>query len=207
MSRLLLAKAARVCGWHDCDEWPELVTARELATLQDDSDLERILPPQGAGLLPERPRYAAARGGYSTSAPALVPAYNAVMVRGLLAGVELSPMLAAWLDAHAPQESTPQDAPALAETSPSKPETRQTEINRWLRDTWEAEGRPGGAAFFRKLKGYKCKPGSPIIEWYQAGKDAGIGYETSAGARDNLSKKAIQNKVSKWRNPAAPSNP
>jgi len=126
MSRLLLAKAARVCGWPPerwRDGWPDLLTARELAKLQGDPDVEAIMPPQGAGLLPERPRYAAsrggmfdpitgARGGYRLSdAPKVVPAYDAAIVRPLLAGVDLSPLLAAWLDARAPEQ-----APALAES-------------------------------------------------------------------------------------------
>lgn len=90
---------------------------------------------------------------------------------------------------------------------PAKPEPRQTEINRWLRDTWEAEGRPGGAAFFRKLKAYKGKPGSPIREWWQAGERAGIEYETSAGARKEWTVKTLQNKISKWKQTAAPDKP
>jgi hypothetical protein len=129
MSRLLLAKAARVCGWDGCDEWPELLSAREVAKLQGDPDVEAIMPPQGAGLMPERPRYAVSRAGMydpvtgarsvyrSSDAHRMVPAYDAAMVRGLLAGVELSPMLAAWLDTHAPQ-----GAPALAEPQ-GKPST------------------------------------------------------------------------------------
>jgi len=126
MSRLLLAKAARVCGWPPerwQDGWPDLLTARELAKLQGDPDVEAIMPPQGAGLLPERPRYAAsrggmfdpitgARGGYRLSdAPSMSPAYHAAMVRPLLAGVDLSPLLTDWLNAHAPEQ-----APALAES-------------------------------------------------------------------------------------------
>jgi len=102
-------------------------------------------------------------------------------------------------------DGLPEDEPAPAE-SPSKPEPRQTEINRWLRDTWEAENCPGGAEFFLRLKRYKGKPGSPIREWHQSGKDAGIDYEISTGVRDSFTRKSLQNKVSEWKQAAAASD-
>jgi len=213
MSRLLLAKAARLLG-RELTAWPALLSDYELAVLEAEDtqvnpcDIVNLLiadPPNISGYMVPRfwslffdgrwidfrkeepPRPLFTRDDYRQW-----PARD----------WEPSPLIAAWFDAH---------APALAETSPPKPEARQTEINRWLRVTWEAEDRPGGAAFFRKLRGYKRKPGSPIIEWYQAGKDAGIEYETSAGARGELSIHTIQNKVSEWKGElkqtAAPSNP
>lgn len=134
-----------------------------------------------------------------------LPAYRAESYRQWAArDWPPAPMMAAWLGqdeaAAVPQEG--QEKP-----KPAKPEPRQTEINRWLRDTWEAEGRPGGAAFFRKLKAYKGKPGSPIMEWWGAGGKAGIRYETSAGARKEWTVKTLRNKISKWRQAAAPDKP
>lgn len=105
------------------------------------------------------------------------------------------------------EPAPPQDQADNPEARPAKDEPRQTEINRWLRDTWEAEGRPGGAAFFRLLKKYQRQPGSPIREWWQAGGKAGFEYETSAGSRKKWTRKNIQNKASAWKKTAASDNP
>ena len=122
----------------------------------------------------------------------------------IMGRVPTMPLLAAWLGqdeaAAMPPEGQEKPEPAIREP-------RQTEINRWLRDTWDAEGRPEGAAFFLKLRAYKWKPGSPIREWWQAGKVAGIEYETSVGARKALKRKRIQNKVCEFKQTAAPDKP
>lgn len=76
---------------------------------------------------------------------------------------------------------------------------RETEINRWLRETWETEGKPAGAAFFLALKKYQGKKGSPIKEWYPAGEDAGIKWRTSNGASGEWKRKTIQTIASEFR--------
>ena len=70
----------------------------------------------------------------------------------------------------------------------------------WLRETWINEGNPGGTAFFTKLKKYVNQKGSPIVEHYSAGKDAGFRWETSAGTTGRMTKKTISNKVSIFNN-------
>lgn len=89
--------------------------------------------------------------------------------------------------------------PVVDAISSTKPERRETEINRWLRETWESEGKPTGGPFFRALKKHQGKLGSPIVEWYGAGKDAGIKWETSGGATGEWSKHTIETRISEYR--------
>ena len=81
-----------------------------------------------------------------------------------------------------------------------KVESKERELVAWLRVTWINESEPGGTAFFTKLKKYVNQKGSPIVEHYSAGKDAGISWQTSAGIRCNMVKKTILNKVSTFNN-------
>jgi len=75
-------------------------------------------------------------------------------------------------------------------------ETKERELVAWLRETWINEGKLGGVAFFAKLKKYVNKTGSPIVEHYSAGKDAGFSWKTSAGTTGRMTKKTVLNKVS-----------
>ena len=120
------------------------------------------------------------------------------------------PMAAAWLEWFETRAAMPQNGQKPEpepEPEPVKGEPRETEINRWLWEIWQAEGRLGGAAFFRLLGKYRGKPGSPIREWWQYGKDAGIEWETSGGAREKWARKTIQNKISDFKQTAEPDKP
>ncbi|MGZ8243420.1 hypothetical protein [Methylomagnum sp.] len=97
-----------------------------------------------------------------------------------------------------PSETT-QAAPAIQEDAPTDTGQRATEMNRWLRETWVDEGKPTGAPFFRALKNYEKKKGSPIVEWYSAGKDAGIQWQTSNGAKGEWKRKTILTLASEFR--------
>ncbi|WP_045225429.1 hypothetical protein [Methyloterricola oryzae] len=81
----------------------------------------------------------------------------------------------------------------------TRQEKRQTEINRWLRDIWEEHEKPTGAQFFRILRRYKNVKGSPIVDWWETGKEAGISWKTSGGTSGEWRKKTIQTKVSEFR--------
>jgi hypothetical protein len=78
----------------------------------------------------------------------------------------------------------------------------ERELTTWLRETWIKEGMKGGTAFFNALKKYKGQTGSPIIDHYTAGKNAGIKWRSSAGNEGETPKKTIQNKVSIFKNTA-----
>lgn len=248
MSRLLLARAARLLGWPPDswrDGWPDLLTAAEIATLEscDDSGkpdpgtraavlaLFETCPPAPGGQSPDaqsgprlgspqvfadgyKPGLSIMTGGYHdpwdgwkparTVECSPLPAYRAETYRQWAArDWPPAPMVAAWLG----QDEAAAVPQGEHKPEPAKPEPRQTEINRWLRNTWEAEGRPEGTDFFRLLKKYKRQPGSPIREWWEAGEKAGIEYETSAGARKEWAVKTLQNKISKWKQTATPNKP
>lgn len=234
MSALLLARAARLLGWPPerwGRGWPDLLTAAEIATIEacDETGkpdpgkraailaLLETMGPDADGQAPGNPPRMVARQSSYLTGPAVAPRYDtpAPMVPAYRAATyrqwpprdwEPGPMVAQWLEWFDVMAAMPPDG-QKPEPKPAKHEPRQTEINRLLRDTWEAEGCPGGAAFFRKLKAYKGQPGSPIREWWQAGEKAGIEYETSAGVRKELKLKAIQNKISEWKKTAAPDKP
>ncbi len=76
---------------------------------------------------------------------------------------------------------------------------KERELASWLRETWIKESKPGGAVFFARLKGYVDKKGSPIKEHYNAGRVAGIRWETSAGTTGEMKKKTILTKVSAFK--------
>lgn len=79
------------------------------------------------------------------------------------------------------------------------PTTSERELTRWLRETWIKENKPNGTGFFNALKKYVDKEGSPIVEHYTASKKgAGIRWNTGS-ATNTMSKKAIQNNVSKFK--------
>lgn len=79
------------------------------------------------------------------------------------------------------------------------PTTSERELTRWLRETWIKENKPNGTGFFNALKKYVDKEGSPIVEHYTASKKgAGIRWNTGS-ATNTMSKKAIQNSVSKFK--------
>jgi hypothetical protein len=114
---------------------------------------------------------------------------------------DVNPRLKPGVNAPVPEISNRPDGSQTGQPEPrgsKQRERRTTEINRWLRETWIAEGRPKGASFFVALKKYKGKKGSPIVEWYSAGKDAGIKWETSGGATGEWTRKTIQTLVSEF---------
>lgn len=76
---------------------------------------------------------------------------------------------------------------------------KEKELTAWLRATWNNENRPGGTAFFMKLKKYVNTNGSPILEYYYAGKNAGIKWRTSTGTTGTMVKKTILTKVSAFK--------
>ena len=77
---------------------------------------------------------------------------------------------------------------------------KERELTAWLRETWIKEKRPGGTAFFRLLKKYENKIGSPITNHHSASKDAGFSWKTSTGRTGSMSKKTVQTKVSIFKN-------
>lgn len=79
-------------------------------------------------------------------------------------------------------------------------EPKERELTAWLRTTWIKEGKPGGTAFFTKLKKYEKQKGSPIVEHYSAGKSAGIRWQTNAGTTGTMAKKTVLTKVSIFKN-------
>lgn len=79
-------------------------------------------------------------------------------------------------------------------------EPKERELMAWLRETWINEGKLGGTAFFTKLKKYVNQTGSPIVEHYSAGKNAGFRWETSTGATGTTTKKTILNIASTFKN-------
>jgi hypothetical protein len=72
----------------------------------------------------------------------------------------------------------------------------ENELTAWLREIWKEEGKPGGTKFFSNLKKYSGVKGSPIIEYYSAGREAGIKWVNSKGGTGELKKSTILNKVS-----------
>jgi hypothetical protein len=93
--------------------------------------------------------------------------------------------------------SNPNDAELISDTlKNSGIQQKERELTAWLRETWVTEKRPGGTAFFRLLKDYEDKKGSPIINHYSAGKNAGFSWKTSTGRTGSMSKKTVQTKVS-----------
>ncbi|MDI1229859.1 MAG: hypothetical protein PSU93_01770 [Methylobacter sp.] len=86
--------------------------------------------------------------------------------------------------------------PVVPATDPASTTRNERELTLWLRETWINEGKPGGTAFFKSLKKYVRKDGSPIIQHYTAGKDAGFDWRTSTGTTGTTPKKTVLNKVS-----------
>ena len=80
--------------------------------------------------------------------------------------------------------------------SAKEKQVNERELTQWLRETWDNEKRPGGTAFFNRLKKHVNVPGSPVTEHYSAGKYAGIKWRTSTGTTGEMVKKTIQTKVS-----------
>jgi hypothetical protein len=75
----------------------------------------------------------------------------------------------------------------------------ERELTTWLRQTWIDENKPGGSVFFAKLRNHVNRHGSPIVDHYTTGKKgAGIRWNTGSSTND-MTKKAIQNAVSKFR--------
>ena len=94
------------------------------------------------------------------------------------------------------EQKEPEVVEDVGLVSHARTEPKERELTVWLRETWIKEGKLGGTAFFTKLKKHVNTKGSPIIEYYSAGKVAGIKWETSAGNRGEMTKKTISNKVS-----------
>ena len=100
---------------------------------------------------------------------------------------------------HMPEQETETQAEAVEDVglvSHAGTKTKERELMAWLRETWSNEDKLGGVAFFNKLKKYVNQAGSPIVEHYSAGKDAGFNWKTSAGTTGRMTKKTISNKVS-----------
>lgn len=83
----------------------------------------------------------------------------------------------------------------------NRPQKREQAFTRWLRETWEKEGRPNGSAFFKTLKKYKNTAGSPIAEHFTlagSGGKPGLTYSDGSNIK-SMTKKTIENKVSKFK--------
>ena len=198
-----LLTAAEIATLEACDEAGNPDPGKKAAVLA----LLETMGPDADGQAPGKPPRMVARQSTYLAGPTMPPRYAtpAPMVAAYRAQTYRQwpprdwppgPMVAAWLEWFETLAAMPQDGQMPEpepepepELEPVKGEPRQTEINRWLRDTWEAEGRPGGAAFFVKLKKYQNQAGSPIRQWWGGGKDAGIQWETSGGARGAWKKK------------------
>jgi hypothetical protein len=108
---------------------------------------------------------------------------------------KLAEEVKSWMSELKPQDEAVPDAGAgNGDTEP-----KDRELTAWLREAWVNEGMPGGTAFFNRLKKHTNQKGSPIIEHYSAGKDAGIKWKTSAGTAGEMKKKTIQTKVSTFK--------
>lgn len=95
----------------------------------------------------------------------------------------------------------PNDEELISDTlKNSAIQQKERELTAWLRETWIKEKRPGGKAFFGLLKKYENANGSPIINHYSAGKNAGFLWKTSTGRTGSMSKKTVQTKVSIFKN-------
>ena len=79
--------------------------------------------------------------------------------------------------------------------TPTPTKRKERELIAWLRETWITEKRPGGKDFFGILKKYQNANGSPIINHYSAGKNAGFSWKTSTGRTGSMAKKTVQNRV------------
>jgi len=89
--------------------------------------------------------------------------------------------------------------PASAEIIQDSTVPNEIELTQWLRQTWNTEQMPGGTKFFGKLKKYVGMKGSPIIEHYGAGTEAGFKWRTSKGSEGEMKKSTLLNKVSKFK--------
>jgi hypothetical protein len=207
--------AVEIATLEACDETGKPDPGKKAAVLA----LLETMGPDADGQAPGKPPRMVARQSTYIAGPAMPPRYDtpAPVVAAYRAQTYRDwpprdwppgPMAAAWLEWFETLAAMPKDGQKPEpEPEPAKREPRQTEINRWLRDTWEAEGRPEGSDFFRLLKKYKGQKGSPIREWWQSGKDAGIEWETSGGAREKWARKTIQTKVSGFKQPAKTGKP
>lgn len=102
--------------------------------------------------------------------------------------------LIAWFDSIGLAHTrTTQSEPVANDDIGSK---NERELTKWLRETWNQEGKPKGTVFFNSLKKYVNKTGSPIVEHYTTSKKgAGIRWNTGS-AINSMAKKTIQNKPS-----------
>jgi len=83
-----------------------------------------------------------------------------------------------------------------ADCNPGKKELAHT---KWLREIWKSEGTPTGNLFFEKLKNYKGKNDSPILDWYYSSpKGPGIKLKTETGITNHYPKQQIQKLASKF---------
>lgn len=102
-------------------------------------------------------------------------------------GYELDPYILAWYEDQTNNKS-------MQPTIKSERELKQG-----LRTIWEKEGSLEMKFFFPVLKKYVDKSGSPIIDHFSAGKQAGIKYRTSSGTEGVITKKTISNYVSQFK--------
>jgi hypothetical protein len=78
--------------------------------------------------------------------------------------------------------------------------SKKRDQTKWLHETWIKEGKPEGSDFFDSLKKYVNKKDSPIVEHYTVSQwGAGIQYNNGKATAKRMTKKAIQNNVSKFK--------
>lgn len=76
---------------------------------------------------------------------------------------------------------------------------KERDLTKWMRETWINDGKLNGTGFFNTLRKYVNKEGSPIREHFTTGSN-GAGIRWNTGNTTNyMSKKAIQNKISKFK--------
>jgi len=90
------------------------------------------------------------------------------------------------------------NASVIIKIEPPVKENRMSDINRWLYDTWEEKGKPGGSQFFRILGAFRKDPESPIVGYIPSGRAPRIEWKTERASGSDT-RKTIQNKVSGFR--------
>ena len=188
-------KAAKILGFNDSknflkDEWPILLSAKNVIKLQGNNEVSIALIKTAIKKEIIQKRYEETDYMASDN-PAVTASDFALLLKEI--GLKPSESINAWYESTTPQTEAMGDV-GKGNHAGTKPKER--EVMAWLRETWINEGKLGGVAFFNKLKKYVNQAGSPIVEHYSAGKDAGFKWKTSAETTGRMTKKTISNKVS-----------